>query len=222
MKPILLYNHLGLGDHIICRGIVAAYRERWPDRDIKVLCKLTNSISVGDLLGPYRIKVVGVQDDGDAQGVINTGKHNHEVVICGGLGRGGLVSQIFDKEFYRQANVPFENRWKGFENIGSQYNQMGPLPNAKAFVHDDYERGFRITQLMDTHDHALLMRPMGGRSILQYITMIRSATEIHCIDSCFAILIDSIDLPTNPKLFLHRYARPGAEYPTYQKNWIIL
>jgi len=52
--------------------------------------------------------------------------------------------------------------------------------------------------------------------------MIENAAEIHCIESSFLFLSDSIQ--TNGKLFSHRHARPLYDYtiPNMKKEWKIL
>ncbi len=57
---------------------------------------------------------------------------------------------------------------------------------------------------------------------LAWLTCILSASEIHCIDSSFALLIDSLVIDPSVCLYLHRYARPAVSIPTYRLHWEYL
>ena len=73
-----------------------------------------------------------------------------------------------------------------------------------------------------------IIEPLSNKSkftVFNYIKILESAEQIHCIESSFAALIESIEIKAN--LFAHRYARPEAKNDykhefTYKKDWQIL
>ena len=61
-------------------------------------------------------------------------------------------------------------------------------------------------------------------SFFDYLKIIENASEIHCIESSFAALIESLEYSI-PK-YAHRYARPEAKNDfrhefTYRSNWHV-
>ena len=95
-------------------------------------------------------------------------------------------------------------------------------------MHDDKARKFEIKEKY-LKSERLLIKPDSMKkdvySIFDYYPLISDANEIHCIESSFSAIIDSIKV--SGKLFCHRYARPETYENkqlafTYRKSWVIL
>lgn len=120
----------------------------------------------------------------------------------------------FDESFYRQAGVPFLAKWEKF-NVCEGSHRLVPL--GAPFIHDDPSRGFVIPMDGFRPDSKM------DANILSWIPHMRTAAEIHCINSCFAILADLICNHPDDKLFLHHYARlDGGALPIFGREWTIL
>lgn len=125
----------------------------------------------------------------------------------------------FDQEFYRQACVPFEERWNSFK-VPKEENKKLEFPPIKYnFIHEDIDRGFQMSSLVSNNP---CFRPDSGmaKNIFDYVKVIRAADEVHCINSSFLCMIDSLQ-GIDGKLFYHRYARGGIA-PILKKKWNVI
>lgn len=133
------------------------------------------------------------------------------------LGHYGTDPQRPDEDFvqwfYRHAAMTYEERKKycpireAHERI-AQKTYRGEYD----FIHDDFDRGFKIEYI----PNRTMIRPSKTGSILQYCHMIEHATEIHCIDSSFFHLVESLKPMGN--LFYHKNARANStEYNPIHK-----
>jgi hypothetical protein len=139
-----------------------------------------------------------------------------------------------DENFYMQAEIPLRHRWDswGISRNPKAEDELFDLlvknNEPYVFVHDDLSRNFGIK--MNTLPTGVrIIRPdkrVGTNySFFDYMKIIENATEIHCIESSFCALIESMDLQV-PK-FAHRYARPEAKNDyrhefTYRTKWEVL
>lgn len=212
MKSLLLHWHLGLGDAIICNGLVRNLAPNYSH--IHLPCYNHNRWSVHDMFDDLdNVSTIVVRSD-DEMDELLVGDE------CLGLGYYSdepFDDRRFDQQFYRQAGVDFDKRWTDFKwggDVGLSYT-----PDNSAFIHDDRSRGFKIN--MKLVNNKSLVRATNCKSVGVAIMALKNVAEIHCIDSCFALLADSLDTIATRKV-IHRYARPGSTYPTYRNNWEII
>ena len=136
-----------------------------------------------------------------------------------------------DESFYRQAEVDFESRWTRFyipkvrdsevEILQDKLNITSPY----IFLHEDASRGFLIDRNL-VNSELPEISPLNDLHNLasDYMSILENASAIHCIESSFAALCESLNLGV--KKYAHRYARPEArddfkyEY-TYRSDWTI-
>lgn len=205
MKRTLLRWHLGLGDALLCNGLVRVLVDR--GQQLVLPCWKQNEPSVRAMfadLGEYVDTIV-----------VTDGDHPmSDWTDCLSLGHYGehFDPLRFDASFYGQAGVPFLAKWEKF-----QYGEGDPLGaslgKCDRLVHDDEARGFVIP--LEGY------RPERTDDLSNHIPALLRADEIHCISSCFAILADLINAPG--KKFLHRYSRPdGGSLPVFGREWVIL
>jgi len=132
----------------------------------------------------------------------------------------------FDKAFYKQFNVDFDNRWTNFKVVRDKEREEKlfrslNITSDYIFVHEDKARGMEINRGIDTG--LRIIRPEGlSDNLFDYLTLMERAKEIHVIESSFIFLIDSFDFWV--PVFAHRYARnyPANNKPTLKLNWNIL
>lgn len=127
------------------------------------------------------------------------------------IGSGGLVETLGagPREWYRQFKVPYSERWDSCP-ITELAKAIPPSKERVVFIHDDKERGFDI--------HLEGYRPPRTSSIFDHVPILKSSTEIHCIESAFFHLIESME-PLKAKLFLHRYSKAGYEGIPIRHHW---
>jgi hypothetical protein len=208
----LLRLHLGLGDFLLCNGLVRTLIER--GHKLLLPCYPHNEASVGAMFA----------DLGDAVEIALTATHENlfpewkgDSINLGDYGQ-GFGRERFDESFYQQAGVPFLAKWERFKIPGEE-----PLVwRERVVIHDDPERGFSIPlsgYRFPSINHANKQDP--PVPISEHRRLLSEAKEIHCINSCFAILADLINAPG--KKYLHRYARPdGGALPIFGREWTIL
>jgi hypothetical protein len=121
-----------------------------------------------------------------------------------------LPGEGFDAWFYRQLEVPLDERWDSCpigEAVKKEWQRPVPLFDY-ALIHDDPSRGYGIRREVVDALIPLKTFHVYGTSILRYADMLTHANEVHCINSSFFHLAESLKPKGN--LFLHRYARPWA------------
>ena len=250
MKKAYILHHLGLGDHILCNSIFRYYAKKYSMCILPV--KERNRQSLSDMLADVEnIQILSLGDEHTDNIMIEKSFHykmlGYEIIGMGLFGEGFLEDPNlrYDKNFYLQAGLDFEKRWSDFyypRNEESEYNLFKQIcgddvkEGEYIFLHEDASRGFRINRGMLPRgmkiitpgikkQHALGDNENG--KFFNYGYILENAAMIHCIESSFAALIDSIQLPQSIKKHAHRYARPEASNDyrfqfTYKTNWNII
>lgn len=228
---MLLYHPLGLGDHIVCNGIVREYATHY--EKLGLFCFQQYKASVAHMytdLPNVHIEAIRSQREIPwfrlthfLQGV----RYDMQKTI-------GVIDPEsgvqYQHQIYRSAGVPIEKLWDNFliPRNTEQENRLftALVPNAEPyqFIHDDSRFP------MDTHRLSATLTPIRPRKELtdnigDYCALIEKASEVHVIDSSFMFLVDCLPYHNpNQKLFVHRYTRPNTAWtlPILKKQWTIL
>ena len=225
MKKLLLYHHLGLGDHIICHGIVREFCKQY---NTTIFCKPHNFSTVNDMFCDISNLTIIQGDDNFAHNYITSHAQNFDIIKKVGF-QDLNSNENFEKQFYRLANIDFDKKWSSFYISFNQtaqiiYNQLS-LPTYN-FIHTDNKRNFNINiSRISNEYYKFFTQDITTSSIIHYVQLIQNATEIHVIDSAFMFLIDCMSYDySKQKLYIHRYARHNDEWllPILNKPWIIL
>lgn len=230
MSSILLYHHLGLGDHIMCHGIVREYCKKYDT--VTIFSKPHNYPSVSFMYRDLKNLDIIQGDDTFAEDFIlsNTSKYD-EVKRIGFQNLDRNMGVPLEWQFYKIAGIPFEKKWSSFfidrdlEKEQVLYDLVAPKKDY-AFVHEDRERHYIINRnKIGGNCEIITPDKEVTKNIFDYCTIIEKAKEIHVIDSSFMFLIDCFDYK-NPdqKLFIHRYARENNDWqlPILKKDWYII
>jgi hypothetical protein len=144
------------------------------------------------------------------------------------LGYFAPESDLFDKmkwdrEFYRQAKVPFEFKWAKFHLPDDLIGPVPP-PARSALFHEDQSRGYSIDPRRLPHHIGVI--PLVRRPhFWDWLPELRAAEELHFIDSAFLNLADLLWcrglLPNVKRLAFHDYARRTGP-PELRAPWEIL
>ena len=225
MKVLFIYHYLGLGDHVICNGLVRHFAQLYD-----VVYVFSKPHNVGEVerlfVDTPSIKIISA-DNKQAESFIADNPQNEYLII-----RGKKLNIPFDKTFYKLADIPFEYKWSKFyfkrdlrkERVvytvfdlkeGDEY----------IFVHDDKKRGFGITKQLPKGIKVVTPNPRLSLNIVDYIYIIEHAKEVHCMDSCFLNLVDCM-LLRNEGLFFHKYIRKCINKtwrtPNFKLDWRVL
>lgn len=131
---------------------------------------------------------------------------------------------------YLGAGVPFENRFSKFyyqrdlAREESLFEELNLEEKNYAFVHDDEARGYKIN--LNNTLQTVKNNPI--HFIFDYRKVIEQAMEVHCMESSFRCLIETLD--TTGKLFFHHYIRKtdplivGDKFieGSTNKNWNVI
>ncbi len=219
MNKKYIYTHLGLGDHIICNGLLRKIISQ--DFEYLIFAKKHNYESVRFMLKDLsNVTIISVQDDNEAKKIIN--ENNNECIKVGHEFLKGIID--FDVQFYNQMNVNFSERWESFyverdfKKEEDLYNKLNPNNEKYIFVHDDVERNYKINSQFNKK----VIKPIKGLTdnIFDYLKIIENAEEIHCIDSSFRMIIDSLKIE-DKKLYFHTYSRGNMPLAKSRLNWIL-
>lgn len=213
----------------------AIVRHQAKESAVTFLCKPHNAETLAfqwrDL---ENVTVVSVDDDAMADlCVAEIRKHGKPVLGLGMFGDRSKYEHVkWDASMFAQAGLEHKARWNDFKCARQESREMEKLTGRYAFVHDDRERGFVIPPESLPVRKMKIVRPdvtmrnrNGDKGILfDYWGWLDGATEIHVVDSSFAILVDHLHLPifANKKLVLHLGLRPNEYPPARMKDFEIV
>jgi hypothetical protein len=190
-----IHHHLGLGDHFVCYGLVRSLQDKYGG--VEVFAKSNNYNSVVSMYDGTGINVIRVNSDDECISDLKIGFNDTT-----------MTENIFGEEFYRQAGVPYENRWKyEIKKYNAPIQKKIPI-----FVHDDIGRGYSIK--VDG------FRPYLTDNIFDWSYAIENADEVHCIESSFRLMIDF--LKPKGKLFLHFNEEKSFRIVPTKHKWIVI
>jgi hypothetical protein len=216
---MLIYHHLGLGDHLICNGLVRTLSQAY---NIKLLCKTTNTYNIQLMYSDNpKIEIISIYNDDEANAICSINQEHIRL----GLAINGIIpnkNALWDEIFYSQAGVNFDHSWSHF--LYNKSKKQNPIPQNKyAFLCNKGSDG------VDGLDYSLINKELNhiysnNGGFFDNIDLIYNAKEVHCINSSYIHLIDRLsNFPDNIKLFYHRnFVRKPYSYFTLKKNWIIV
>jgi hypothetical protein len=218
IQEIYIYHHLGLGDHIICNAIVRNYANKYDK--IYLFVKQHNYESVKFMYKDLHNINFLIGDDNFAEKTILNKKN----IIKIGFDK--LNRNIkFDKSFYNQLGLNFNKRWEDFyfeRNLEKEldlFKLYSVEENNYIFLHDDYDRNFKIP-IINKSIQIINPKKKLTNNIFDYCYLIENAKEIHCIDSSFKILADSINLKTNILFYYLNRRQDYNLYSSSRNKWI--
>lgn len=218
MNTFYLYTHLGLGDIILCNGLIRNVCKQ--KQHVTIFCKPKYYVSVSYMLRDLQnLNILPYDDTQAIEHIQNISKDN--VYYVGHHNIDNLIQTFtFDECFYKQIGLNFERRWSDFFILrdinleDSFFKQVAPK-QPYVFIHDDFDRGFHIDETY-VNKNLQIFRPTISDNIFKYCKIIENASEIHCMDSSFKHIVDSLPIQHN-KLFYHLYIR-GTNNRAYTQS----
>lgn len=138
----------------------------------------------------------------------------------------------FSHSFYLYENIPLEVRntyFSVYRDHKNEMNRMKEIPSENYVVlHDDPERNLIIDRSKINNGFHIHQLNGSSKTMVDQITILENAQELHFIDSSYSVLIYFLSL-TNEKIkqipkYFHFYARKNKmiyENPV-PENWFIL
>lgn len=202
-----VFHHLGLGDHIICNGMVRYLKDL--HEEIGVFCKPSYYKNVEYMFrDDEKIKVIPVGEHSDVENYIVDNNIQSDTITVKYI---GVPGKTFDVCFYDFLNIPFNNRFSRFffqrnhEMESISYQELNPNDEPYIYIHDDSSRGYSIDRKRIRTDLKIIEN---SKKFLMFdmIKILENATEIHTMQTGMKDLINSYILE-KPKIFLHWYVR---------------
>ena len=211
MNPLIIHHNLGLGDHIICNGLVRyLFNEGKYFTDVYVFCKEKYAKSVSCMYGDdNRIHILPISNDPNIElTIVNAfiGQNTNirafirsQNCIIDNLKELGLVS-TWDEGFYVCCGVPFEKRWtsckinRNLDRENHLRQKLGISEHDKfVLVHDQGSWGGKLKLTIDSNFKKIYMEPITD-SIFDWCGLAEQAEEVHCIDSSFIHLAQMLNI----------------------------
>jgi len=118
--------------------------------------------------------------------------------------------------------IPFIERWNSWYcprdlNCEDEMIKELNLPDKFILVHDISSVGTFDLKIKSNLPIVKVSKLKSERSMFDWIGIIERATEIHCIDSSFIHLVNSVNLNTD-SLYYHMI-KPSKLSIKFKKNW---
>lgn len=223
MKNFILSHHLGLGDMIILNGLVrhiyASEMATGCDK-FYLVCFLHNEKNVRYLyrdLPNLELIIVEEGENSGLQNKINEVGGTVENINLDETGQ-ALYQKIGDDAFFEKFGYDKKliqkfHILRDEEKERKALNETAFQTQDFIFVHDDFERGYKIEQVENQNYYPLIRAPK-EIPIFELLSVLEKAKEIHVISSAFLCLCIAIP-ELAKKTTAHLYIRNA-----YLKNYV--
>lgn len=203
-----IYHHQGLGDHIICNGLVRHFSDLYDK--ITLFCKPNYLDNIKYMYrDTKKIEVISVGHDADVIKYIEKNRLENSLIKVGfeNLRQSSLRS--FDEEFYRICGLPFETRFSKFylerdlDKEKKLFEFLNPKNEPYIFVHD--------VNLGKVRQDLKIIENPKQFNIFDLILLIENAEEVHLMESSVKNLVNSYKFD-KPTFFYHQYVRKYGEF----------
>lgn len=216
MRSAFVHHHLGLGDHIVCNGLVREVLKVGFDF-LYLPVKKHNYETVGRMYSDEsRIMCLPVSTDADVP-------HLPQLMRSSKFYRVGFEKcrADWDVSFYDSIGVPFQKRWDSFRVSRDQSREASLLRtlnlnegDAFTLIHDTGSVGRFPISVSNDAGRIVRVEPLTD-SMLDWCGVIERAKEIHCIDSSFIHLAQSM----RPDGFFHDIREPHGTKFSLREGW---
>ena len=218
----ILYHHLGLGDHIICAGLVNYLSSSY--KKIYLPVKKNNFNNIDYLFRNNKNIELFTIIENEGSEVDKFAEEKNLSVLKIGFEK---MKNPFDINFYIQIRLPYtisydyfslNNTEKDEAELKNYVLNFYNINNSKyALIHN--ETSFEKYELNIINENKAYVSKESDKfeNIFLYKKLIEDAAEIHCVNSSFLHLVERIN--TKAKLFYHE-KRVGPLSLT--KEWNII
>lgn len=218
MNDLLLLGHLGLGDHLVTNAIV---RHLARSSNVTILVKPHNQASVDFMFRDLvNVETFSVKDDDEARAAENEVKaQGYSVLGLGIFGMPPFAHETWDRDFYQQAGVPFNQCWSGFKVADQPSRELKVPKGDYIFIHENPKTGAIMNRKkLPKKIKIVSADPKKTSNIFDWWGIIKNAKEIHVMESCFAILVDHTPSLKAQRMVVHDYMRKSIA-PTYMNTF---
>ena len=206
---LTILHHLGLGDAIMLNGMVRHFAEK---DDVCIFIQKQHEDSVRFMyrdLTNIKIKLLNSTDaqemwsqvEGQILPLATYKLPNQHWDFAT---RGTLSEMVnWAHSIYIQADIPPKYMYSKFKVVRDRDSEIKYEHNDYVFIHDDVSRGMKIDTSHTNTYRVTRDRLDSNSNIFDYLTVIENASEVHCMDSCYAWMINMMEIGNPSKNFLH-------------------
>lgn len=211
-----IYHHLGLGDHIICNGMIRYFCKKYDN--IVIFCKTNYYDNVSYMYRDLNnLEIFNFSDDVEVVQFINGNLNVKNNLIKPGFENldSCLDRMTFDEAFYHLAGLDFQIRFDEFyferdiEKEDKVCKTLNPDDEKYIFVLDDPKRGYNIDMGKVTDEYKVIRNDYQFK-MFDYIKLLENAEEIHMMQTGFLDMVNSYKMD-KPKIYRHNYVRNYPE-----------
>lgn len=206
---LTILHHLGLGDAIMLNGMVRHFAEK---DDVCIFIQKQHEDSVRFMyrdLTNIKIKLLNSTDaqemwsqvEGQILPLATYKLPNQHWDFA----TSGPLSEMVNwaHSIYIQAGIPPKYMYSKFKVVRDRDSEIKYEHGDYAFIHDDVSRGMKIDTSHTNIYRVTRDRLDSNSNIFDYLTVIENASEVHCMDSCYAWMINMMEIGNPSKNFLH-------------------
>lgn len=215
---MFIYQHMGLGDHIMCNGLVRTIIDK--KNQYIMFVKEHNYGSVSYMYRDIPNLRFLIGDDAAAINFLNANAVPQNQVKLIGFNWVDPTNHNLEENFYMQHQIDPHKKWDSFycerdEQAEQKVYEHFSINEDYIFVHDDSRYHIDESKLPQG---LRIIRPQIGvvDSIFCYAKVMEKAKQLHLMESCFGWMAELMKL--NPELYMHRYSRNPSKFetPTYR------
>jgi hypothetical protein len=224
----LAYTHLGLGDHIVCNGLLNYFSESFDKIYLPVKSRDINNINYL-YKDNQKIEVFKIEHSSEVEDINSFAKKNNLITLKVGFKK---RKPPFNLSFYDQFGLPYSYSISKFrvprdiKKEKSLYQHLKDVYKVKdryQVVHNQSSYGKVSLQVNNELPTIFIEKETDlYKNIFLYSKVIKNATEIHCLDSSFLHLAERVE--TDAELIFHNIKKDGQRGADVHlvKNWKIV
>ncbi len=221
---IYVPHHLGMGDAIICNGLIRYLLQLNQVVYIPVLSIFEQSVRfMYRDIQEGRVRFIVVPPSDNQYNYIFSEvrkflKDIHQFNVGFALNRNGIYQNLTKKYglsgvYYQALNLSSDLQYsyyqcdRDLERQEKLYNHLVGDCGQYVFFHDDKQRQL-VIQNFNCPYKIIQPDPVYTNNIFDYSKIIENAKQLHMIDSCFALLADHLDIQNIAVKNIYKYMRP--------------
>lgn len=196
MMSILVYHHLGLGDHFVCNGLVRTIAESDRPDFLYLPTKKHNFATVAQMYSDDRRIIclpVNIDEDVPSLPQLSVVSRSYRV------GFEKCRHSEWDVSFYDSVNIPFDCRWNKCSfnrdhRREAEIKKAVGLQDGEKFilVHDECSNQKFSLSLPDSHRIVRISKI--SDCLIDWCGLMEEAEEVHCVDSSAIHLAQSLNI----------------------------
>lgn len=218
MEYKILSIHAGLGDFFICNGLVREIAAKEPNTIFIIPCHKWN-METGKQLFSDISNVLLFPETENLDKVIKYDSTNFIRIT------NNNQSLNFDESFYECAGIPFSIRYSKCKiprNIVREdvlYRKLNPHNHRFILLNNASSVGEFTINIHAREGFLPIKVEKHTNNILDWLTLIENAHEIHSIDNGFLSLVESMG-QLKAQLYFHRVK--NSQFPILSKRWNLI